>query len=222
VIDVGANVGHFSAICADLVGNSGQIHAIEASPVLADRLSECFAEVPNTPVKVHQVAVWSSKGEVELCIGVSSGTSSLIENDTYRVAERVIVDGVMLDELVQQEGIHRIRLLKLDIEGAEMDALWGAQRSLEENKIEMVLTEAEPRRMRAFGHSGLEMANLMADFGFLPVACVKGERVWPITVENRIPGLSLMDYLYVQEALYETTAHRVLGDSWSAHVESRL
>ena len=49
VIDVGANVGNFSAVCAAVVGDAGKVHAIEANPVLVDRLADDGGGRPGRP-----------------------------------------------------------------------------------------------------------------------------------------------------------------------------
>ena len=131
VVDVGANVGHFSAICAELVGNEGSVHAIEASPLLYTRLCDTVAEAPDGPIQVHHAAVWRKEGDVTFYLGTNAGWSSLVENETFQTDSQVTVRAITLDNFVRRENTTRIRLLKLDIEGGEIDALFGSKRNAE-------------------------------------------------------------------------------------------
>lgn len=211
VIDVGANVGHFSAVCAELVGMNGQVHSVEASPFLFNRLQECVSEVHDGPIHVHHAAVWSSKGQMTFHVATNSGWSSLLENATFQTAESVTVSAVTLDEFVSRENILHVRLLKLDIEGAEMDALLGAQECLARKIIDLVLLEAEPHRLKAFGRTGSEIATLMEQCKYVPAAFIEGDEIERVTDDKRVPGSFNGDYLYVRRSLYEDVVEVLFG-----------
>lgn len=206
VIDVGANVGYFSAVAARFVGLQGRVHAIEANPVLVDRLRMVVGEVPQGPIQIHHGAVWHSSGVIPFHVAAEvSGWSSLIGNDTFKTGYTVQVPAVTLDEFVQREGIGRVRLLKLDIEGAETDALRGASRLLSSGSVDYIIVEAEPYRLKVFGHSGEELAALIEGHGYVPLCTIDTLRTRPIEDNTRIPGTVVGDYVYVREALYRPT-----------------
>ena len=121
---MGANSGHFAALCANRTGRDGRVHSIEANPYLATRLKEAFRTT--TEVCVHHAAAGAQAGRAVFSVATFSGWSSLIPNETYDVKEKVEVDQITLDGLIQSQGIERVRLLKLDIEGGELAALRGA------------------------------------------------------------------------------------------------
>ncbi len=211
VIDVGANVGHFSAVCSQFTGNDGTIHAIEANPSLFDRLLETTSEVPSGPIHVQHAAVWRSSGMLSFNIAAeSSGWSSIIPNDTFQTAYTVEVVSITLDEFVEREQIERVRMLKLDIEGAETDALLGGSKLLASGNLDYVLVEADPYRLKAYGHTGRELAELMERKGYLPACTIQGNKIKPIGDDTRIPGVVAGDHLYVREAIYEPTLAVIL------------
>lgn len=205
VVDVGANVGYFSAICAQQVGRQGRVHAVEASPIMAERLSQTIGEVVGGPIRLHHSALWSNSGVIAFNVASNSGWSSLRENATFDTKATVQVPAVTLDDLVTREGIGRVRLLKLDIEGAETDALVGGQGLLQSSHLDFVLVEVEANRLRAFNHSGKDLADLMSQNGYRPVCIIENDRVIPVTEERRIPGGANCDYLYAREGLYQST-----------------
>lgn len=205
VIDVGANVGYFSAVCARYVGPNGKIHAIEASPCLVKRLRQCVAEVPNGPIRVHHSAVWKSSGLIPFNIASNSGWSALCENATFQTKAKVQVPAVTLDEFTLSENIKKVRVLKLDIEGAEIDALMGSLNLLKSGRVDYILLEAEPNRLRAFGHAGRELADLLGQNCYRAACIIENDTIMPVTEGRSIPGLFNCDYLYTRRELYQHT-----------------
>lgn len=210
VIDVGANVGYFSAVCAQRVGFEGKVHAIEASPFLFERLRQCVAEVAGGPIRVYHSAVWRSSGAVSFNVASNSGWSALRENATFETLATVQVPAITLDDFVLREDIQRVRVLKLDIEGAETDALMGAPTLLKSGIVDYIMVEAEPNRLKAFGHTGQDLAYLLEQNGYRPVCMIENDAVIPLTEDRRIPGSSNCDYLYAQDKLYQSTVTLLL------------
>lgn len=104
-----------------------------------------------------------------------------------------------------------VRVLRLDIEGAETDALIGAQRFLNDKIADVVLPEAEPVRLKAFGRSGFEIADMMAGNGYVAVCLIESERIMPVIEARRIPGTFNGDYLYVRQPLYVDAFASIFG-----------
>ena len=201
-VDVGANVGFYSVMLGELVGKSGHVYAIEANPLLFDRLYDCVSEIHDGPLKVYHWAVTRKGGEdISFFVGTNSGWSSLVVNPTFECAKQVTVPAITLDDFVGKENISHIRLLKLDIEGAETDAILGGQVSLEKGLIDLILLEAEPHRMKSFGYSGLEIAELMTRHDYEPVAFVRDGEIHAVSDGTRVPGSFNGDYLYCRKAL---------------------
>lgn len=205
VIDVGVNVGYFSAVCAQCVGFKGEVYAIEASPIMFERFRQCVAEVAGGPIRVYHSAVWRSSGEVAFNVATNSGWSSMRENATFETLAIVQVPAITLDDFVFRENIQRVRVLKLDIEGAETDALVGAPTLLKSGIVDYILVEAEPNRLKAFGHTGQDLACLFEQNGYRPVCMIENDAVIPLTEDRRVPGSSNCDYLYAQDKLYQST-----------------
>jgi FkbM family methyltransferase len=201
VIDVGANVGHFSAISAELLEYSGRVLAVEASPILFERLRASVLELPNGPIEPYHFAIWSKSEPVTFNLATVSGWSSLLENPTYQTAAKVQVEAITLDELFRLANIRHARLLKLDIEGAELDALLGATQMLADRTVDFLLIEAEPYRLRAFRHNGEDLSDLMFHSGYVPICAIESERVTRLSEQYSVPGSFNGDLLYAVKAL---------------------
>lgn len=210
VIDIGANIGHFSAVCAQYVGSKGQVHAIEASPLLVERLRQCVAEAPNGPIGVYHLAVWKSSGLIPFNIASNSDWSALRENPTFETAATVEVPAITLDEFVLREDIKKVRVLKLDIEGAETDALIGSPKLLKSGAVDYIMVEAESNRLKVFGHTGQELAELVESNCYRPVCVIEKDIIMPVMANRPIPDYSSYDCLYAKEELCESTAALLL------------
>jgi FkbM family methyltransferase len=209
VIDVGANVGYFSAVCAKLVGEQGAVHSIEASPILFQRLRGCVEENPGGPIRLHHFAVWNTSTVIPFNIATVSGWSSLKQNPTFQTDRVVEVQAITLDEFVQGEALDHARVIKMDIEGAEVDALLGARNILRQQRADFFLLEAETNRLRAFGHRGEDIADIMARNGYEPVCIIASDHIGPVTKARSIPGYFNGDFLYVRQDLLADARKRI-------------
>ena len=211
VIDVGANTGWFTALVASIVDRSGRVCSVEANPRLAAKLRRSFADSPN--VRIVHAAACATSGTVTFSLATFSGWSSLRPNCTFEVLEQVSVPGTTLDALVQREALSHIRLVKLDIEGGEFGALQGAAEILGAGSVDLILTEVEPIRMRAFGWTGHDLSRRLSNAGYVPVAfqtaCQRFPQ--PIGPATSVPGETAADYVYALERLREDVVHALFA-----------
>jgi len=163
------------------------------------------ADAPAGPIRVRHAAVWSSNGSMEFHVATETGWSSLRENATFQKDRSVVVDTITLDHFASKENLSRVVLLKLDIEGAETDALLGAKECMGKGMFDHILLEAEPQRLAAFGRSGQAIATLMEQYRFEPVAMIREDRLQKVSKRERVPGAFNGDYLYSRRPLVGQT-----------------
>jgi FkbM family methyltransferase len=126
VIDVGAHVGTFTVRAAELVGDKGLVIAIEPEPKNLHFLSHNIERHNLRNVKVISKAVLDKVGKTRLYLSESSRCHSLL----YSSNNYVEVETDCLDNIIVQLGLERVDFVKIDIEGAELEALKGATRIL--------------------------------------------------------------------------------------------
>ena len=163
VADVGANLGYFTLLMADLVGPTGHVHAFEPNPVMLRRLRR------NVTVNgfagytaVHDKALADVDGAiVSFHIPDENPGGGAITRHTHHIENGAIeIETVRLDARPEW---HAIELMKVDVEGAE-ELVWrGAKGLLEGDKLRTVLMEFNTERyadspgflaaMRAHGFS---------------------------------------------------------------------
>jgi len=131
-IDVGANAGaHTLAMAAA----GAEIVACEPNPTLRARLDANVELNSLTRIRVRPYAVTAESGPVTLHVPadpVHTGGATLLAgvHEHVRDADEIEVEGVTLDELVRREALALVRLVKIDVEGAEAAVLAGGREML--------------------------------------------------------------------------------------------
>jgi FkbM family methyltransferase len=130
-VDVGANIGYFTLLASHLVGTRGGVVAIEPSPQANAALRRNVAGNGAENVRVEDVAVWKSSGEV-VVFGASDrivGGTTLDPAwaDRWSFDTQVAVSAEPLWGLLSDDEASRAAVLKVDVEGSELEALEGMQ-----------------------------------------------------------------------------------------------
>ena len=166
-VDVGAHWGYFSLLAAARVGATGRVLAIEADPRVFATLQRTLALNPTLNVEPIQVAAAAEPGTLVLNgfdeRGDNWGISSVATPQGGATFE---VPSEPLDALLEQRGVTDVGLLKMDIEGAEVLALRGADRFLRERRIRTLLLELHPPQIAALNASVAEIVGALRARGY--------------------------------------------------------
>ncbi len=126
-LDVGANVGTYSVLCAAL---GAEVIAFEPAPDTAHLLRENVA-LNGFSIEVIQAAAGSERGETAF----TRGRDAVNRRDPLGEAT---VPVVTLDSVV---GARRVAGIKVDVEGFELDVLQGLKVALEERRVDLLQLE---------------------------------------------------------------------------------
>lgn len=136
VFDVGCNAGGMALMMSRLVGPRGIVLAFEASPRIIDKTSHNLIHAGCHNVTLFHRAVWHSTGaQVNLAAG------SHLNDRIDEGATGMAVHTIALDDLATA-GNFRPSFIKMDVEGAEFDALRGMSRLLAEVRPVLVLEQS--------------------------------------------------------------------------------
>jgi FkbM family methyltransferase len=171
--DVGASHGFYTLLFAKLSGPDF-VYAFEPEEGNFARLRLNLELNSFLAVHASPVAVVNEPGEVELNVyppelyGWHTLGQPAMEVEGRPVAPlaRRRVPGVTLDDFCAENGIEQIDLLKLDVEGAELDVLRGACRLLRERRIGCLLFEVSQAMVEGMSHDPAEIFDLVRDAGF--------------------------------------------------------
>lgn len=136
VIDCGAHVGVFTDKA--LQRGAAKVIAVEPDKVNLECLRRNFApEIASGKVVVYPKGVWSSQTTLKLSVShTNSGMNSVVhkESDDYEEIEVTTID-----KLVAELGLSKVDYIKMDIEGAEREALAGAAATLRQHRPRLML-----------------------------------------------------------------------------------
>jgi FkbM family methyltransferase len=163
-VDVGANIGYFTLLGSRCIGANGKVIACEASPDTARKLRENVDRNGAQNVSIREVAAGDHEGVVEIGRIYTQNAGMNTLRCQGRALESWQVPMKTLDGILQDAGA--IRLVKIDIEGAELMALRGFERRLRAADAPDVLCEVTDRYLRDLGGSAEELMRLMQDCGY--------------------------------------------------------
>lgn len=161
-VDVGANVGDYSLLAARLVGDAGKVLCFEPERRNLDLLERGVDLNGYKNVEVYQVALSDNNGQATLHLGEIGGYHSLLGGLSSRQAGTVTVATRTLDAFLEESGRDRVDMMKIDVEGAEMQVLAGARATLEKNLDIVLFVEIHSQ----LGVNPAEVCDFLSQLGF--------------------------------------------------------
>jgi FkbM family methyltransferase len=148
--DIGANVGYLTIIGARLVGSEGDVYAFEPVPANASALRRNLALNGLARAYVVEQAVSDDAGRQTLVLAHDSGGAALSIADRPPDATGAIeVDVTTVDRFVGQAGVRPPSVVKIDVEGAEINVLRGMAATLERHRPAVLVEVDGPTDARA-------------------------------------------------------------------------
>lgn len=169
--DVGANIGIIAlTLAARHVDNGVRVHAFEPEPRNASDLRNNVKLNGLTNVTCHELALGAETKRAALFVSneVGAGSHSLVASGRRNTGE-ISVAVVRGDEFVRETGVAP-DVLKVDVEGAEMEVLRGLAQQFESGRIRELFVELHPPFLIMAGTSEDELREWLTQRGY--------ERIW--------------------------------------------
>ncbi len=171
MLDVGANIGLMSLVAGCCVGPGGSVYAFGPHPEMFERLRRNCRINRAHDIELRKTALGSTP-EVRTVFSrkhINIGSSSLVPGAGGTPAGTAPV--VPLDEVVRSEGVAKIRILKVDVEGFEYKVLMDAEATLRDGSVDIVLVEYDDEMVRDDDGGSMAMIHeLMAGLGYMATA----------------------------------------------------
>ena len=128
--DIGSHAGYYSMVANRIVGDTGEIIAFEPLPKNIHYMNKNFDRNKMTNIRIETCAVGGTVSTRLFNTACGSGRGSLIEE-----GEGIQVETITLDHFVEQNpGLRMPDAVKIDVEGAEVELLAGAETFFKQNK----------------------------------------------------------------------------------------
>ena len=185
MLDVGAHVGYYACRYARTIGENGRIYAFEPHPRIFARLrhnTRPFANVTPAPVALagapgtavlHDYLIMSASGSLhydEAMVDLQKagiGAGDVAPRLEEQFADQTYtVQTIRADDYLDEQGVRRVDLIKMDIEGAELDALRGLRQTIARSPGVVMVMEYNPAALKAFGHAPEAVLEEVLAMGF--------------------------------------------------------
>jgi FkbM family methyltransferase len=190
--DVGSNFGGITVALSRLVGPRGAVCGFEANPIIAARCQQELLRSGAFNAQLYSCAIYKRSGEM---IDLFLSENQVADSIYYKTDRSIKVQTVALDDFVARTGLAP-QFVKMDIEGAEADALVGFERTIDTHRPIMILEHAPPN-------------NTCFDF-----LCAKGYLAIDLqnyrtlrSPEDVLPGTVVTDVLYAHTDKLHRTAY---------------
>lgn len=153
-IDVGANLGVHTMAAANAMQGKGRIIAFEPFPDTARLLGlSVFMNGFASVVEIHQAAISTGSGKAALYLGRVSGHHSLFLHalEAGHESKHIEVPLARIDDVVGEDEL--VSLIKIDAEGAELEVLKTAEKTIRRNRDIAIIAEFGPSHLKIVGHT---------------------------------------------------------------------
>ena len=127
VVDCGAYIGEFTLYASKAVGPEGKVIAFEPEPALYKKLEANIALNDAKNVILVNKGVWSGEGALKFIGNDKDGYSFMVAD---KADGTVSLPVTTLDAALRHIGVTKVDFIKIDVEGAEMEVIKGAAKTL--------------------------------------------------------------------------------------------
>ena len=148
-VDIGASVGYFSLLLARLVGKEGRVISIEPTSGNFKYLRHNIEKNGYHNVMGYKVAAWDKREMV----GVMPHSFT-----------KEFVQGVPVDDILESNGIEKIDFIKIDVDGADLKALKGLERTIKRSPTLKMTCEYYPKYLAMAGENPNEFIEFLKKY----------------------------------------------------------
>ena len=190
VIDLGANIGFFTCLFAQLVGETGKVYAFEPEPNNCKLIRKNLEINGYKNVVLEQKAVSNKAGKVKLYFSYSSVDHRIFETDEKR--DSIDIDCVTLDDYFSEMNVS-INVIKSNIQGADGKGIQGAEKIIKNSKnLNYMSVEFDPDNLKNFDTNPEQFLDILLkmDYKLYDIPAY-GNNIVPIEKEDvlrKYPG----------------------------------
>ena len=193
ILDVGSNLGLYSILSARLIGPTGRLICFEPDPVVFAALQESCRKNGVAQVECHNLALGSAPAELALHKSIlNSGDNHLGPREGQLFRRDAKVQVVRLDDFLPRL---KVDLVKIDVQGWEVEVLRGMRRTLAENPGVQVYFEFWPLGYRRANCAPRDLCGFFRQEGFRIFDPVTGAELSDDVIERLAQPYGWMNLL---------------------------
>ncbi len=175
LVDIGANVGLYTALAMHQLDSTGQIVTLEPNPQSYIFLQKNIAANRTAPkvcshVNALNMAAAPEPGQKELRLNPENHADNCLYRGTYQGKvenwDCMPVEGRPVDQVLAELSIEDVNFVKIDIQGYEQKAISGFQKTLTRSQNVFLMSEFWPKGLKEAGGSAHEYLQMLKDVGF--------------------------------------------------------
>ena len=178
-IDIGANIGFYTLLFSILCSENGKVYAVEPVGRNLDILKYNISLNNLKNVDVIELPCYKSEEYIYIKETKDTAYSHLVESfERKENFQTNCIKATTLDRIIEQNGIKNVKLLKIDVEGAEYFVLEGGRNSFASGLFEYILVEVGEQNLKRFNSSSEGIIEFMEGFGYYPYGLnISGELI---------------------------------------------
>lgn len=175
-VDLGSNEGYFSMIASGLIGQTGKVIAIEPQERLWNVIinNSILNNCSNIQILPYGISSVPGEATMMLYTNFNTGASSLSPNFNFYISLISIRKRFYKRQKIQIKTLDglspslpkKVKLIKIDIEGFEYEALKGAINLLKDHVFENLLIEIHRKSLESLGQKESDVFDLLSKYGY--------------------------------------------------------
>ena len=193
LVDIGANVGLYTALAMHQLDGSGRIVTFEPHPETFEFLQKNIAANQSGPsacprVDALNLAAAPERGQQELRLNPENRGDNRLYQGTYQGQveqwETLPIEGCPVDEVLADLGIDQVNFVKIDIQGYEQKAISGFQKTLSRSQNVILMSEFWPKGLAEAGGNASGYFQMLTEVGFTLYELKEKPRGMVVPLEN--------------------------------------
>ncbi|MCA0431405.1 MAG: FkbM family methyltransferase [Bacteroidetes bacterium] len=176
VIDIGTNYGTTLLQFANLIGVNGKTFGFEPDPINFEICNQNIQLNHFTNLSVENIGLGNKEAEVNLVVDVDSnrGGNRISENIIGKESYQIKI--VKFDNWVLDKMLNKINLIKIDVEGYEMEVLKGAENSIKKYKP-ILFIELDDNNLKQQNSSAKEVISYLISLNYSIINSLTNKQV---------------------------------------------